>query len=126
MSHQVDRLRVSSICVHCRYHVKLTDSSGYFIIGWYRMHLNHGISTSSPDYFYCLLVYDMVHSHAVCQFHTQLVSYCKPMQDHITQLCQSSILKLALFPGSHSAFCWYCKEGYHSTCVYTPHSFTSK
>ena len=92
---------------------------------WYCMHLNHGISTSSPDYLYCLLVYDMLHSHTVCQFHTQPVSYCKPTQDHITQLCQSSMLKLVLFPGFHSAFCWYCKEGYHSTCVYTPHSFTS-
>ena len=51
------------------------------------------------------------------------------LQAHARQLCQSSMLKLALFPGSHSAFCWYYqwqKEGYHSTCLYTSHSFTSK
>ena len=49
------------------------------IIRLYCMHLNHGISTSSPDYLYCLLAYGMLRSHAVCQFHTQPVSYCQPM-----------------------------------------------
>ena len=28
MSHQVDQLGVSSVCVHCQYNGKLTDSSG--------------------------------------------------------------------------------------------------
>ena len=74
------------------------------------MHLNHGICTSSTDYLYCLLAYDMLHSHSMCHFHTQPVSYCKTiMQDHVTQLRQSSMLKLALFPGSQSAFCWHCQ-----------------
>jgi len=44
-----------------------------------------------------ILAYDMLHSHSMCHFHTQSVSYCKTiMQDHVTQLRQSSMLKLAL------------------------------
>ena len=67
------------------------------------MQLNYRICTSSTDYLYCLLAYDMLHSHSMCHFHTQPVLYCKPMQDHVTQLHQSLMLKLALFPGSQSA-----------------------
>ena len=88
-------IAVFSYCTHCKV----------------CMHLNHVICTSSTDYLCCLLVYNMLHSHWMCHFHiyTQPVSYCKTiMQDHVTQLRQSSMLKLALFSGSHSAFCWYC------------------
>jgi len=109
----------------CQYHGELTDSSGSYCMHCkVCMHLNHGICTSSTDY---LLAYDRLHSHSMCHFHAQPVAYCKIyMQDNVTQLRQSSMLKLALFP---AAFCWYCqwsKEGCHSTCVYTPYSITSK
>ena len=100
-------IAVVSYCMHCKV----------------CMHLNHGICTSSTNYLYCLFAYDMLHFHWICHFHTQPVSYCKSiMQDHVTQLRQSSMLKLALFPGSHSPFYWYSqwlKESCHSTCVYT-------
>ena len=86
-------IAVVSYCMHCKV----------------CMPLNHGICTST-DYLYCLLAYDMLHSHSMCHFHTQSVSYCKTiMQDHVTQLHQSPMLKLALFSGSHSAFCWHCQ-----------------
>ena len=73
MSYQVDQpgskclcallanslIAVVSNCMHCKV----------------CMHLNHGRCTSSTDYLYCLLAYDMLHSHSVCHFHTQSVWY---------------------------------------------------
>ena len=77
-------IAVVSYCMHCKV----------------CMPLNHGICTSSTDYFYCLLVYDMLQSHSMCHFHTQPVSYCKTyMQDHVTQLHQSCInAQISLVP----------------------------
>ena len=117
VSTMVNSLRaVVSYCMHCKV----------------CMHQNHGVY-ALPPLITCPAAYlhnNMLHSHSVCHFHTQPISYCKTiMQDYVTQLCQSSVLKTVLFPGSHSAFCWYSqwwKEGCHSTCVYTPYSSTSK
>ena len=67
------------------------------------IHLNYGICASSTDYLYCLL-------HRILTQWVTFINqshYFKPMQDHITQLCQSSLLKLALFPGSHNTGNFY-------------------
>ena len=48
----------------CQYHGKLADS--YCMHCKVCMHLNYGICTSSTDYLYCVLAYDMLHSHSMC------------------------------------------------------------
>ena len=101
------RQTLVSCCMHCKVCV----------------HLNHGICT---DYLYYLCMICCILSQCVTFIHNQSHTI---MQEHNTQLRQSSVLKLALFSGSHSAFCWYCqwlKEGCHQTCVYTPYSINSK
>ena len=46
-------------------------------------YINYGICTSTTDYLYCLLAYDMLHSHSMC--HSYTISLV--LQDHHARPC---------------------------------------
>jgi len=119
MSHQVHQLGILSVC---QYHManSLIAVVSYSCIARYAC--TQIMEYALPPLTTCtayLHIICCIISHSMCHFHTQPVSYCKTMQDYVTQLCQSSMLKLALFPGSQSAFCWYCHRLKEGCLVYT-------
>ena len=81
---QLINLSFKCLCVLLVYHCKLTDSSGY----WQLLHALHAPKSLNMYFLHRLLALLTCARYAAVSytFHTQPVSYCKPMQDHITHL----------------------------------------
>ena len=65
----VPLIAVVSYCIHCKA----------------CMHLNHGICTSSTDYLYCLLAYDMLHNFSLSVSLSYTIRLI--LQDHHVRPC---------------------------------------
>ena len=106
---QLINLSFKCLCVLLVYHCKLTDSSGY----WQLLHALHAPKSLNMYFLHRLLALLTCAWYAAVSYlsYTTSLILQAHARPHYTS-CQSSVL---LFPGSHSAFCQWQKESYHSS-----------